>query len=85
MGRGASRRVEEVIDFQSLSHHRVGSSPGGTNNFNVGRSFSQTCGASVVLPVHIIVGYPYVYGLPPPVKAGRRHITLKMSVRLKTQ
>jgi hypothetical protein len=29
--------------------------------------------------------YLCVWGLPPPVKAGSRHLTLKVSVRLKTQ
>jgi hypothetical protein len=29
--------------------------------------------------------YSCVWGLPPPVKAGSRHMTLKVSVRLKTQ
>ena len=54
--------------------------------------FIYFCSISLYIPAVRRWFYPYmriflyscVWGLPPPVKAGRRHMTLKVSVQLKT-
>ena len=57
-----------------FSSHPMGSSPSHVGRSSIG-----------FYPYMWIFQYSYNRGLPPPVKAGSRNTTLKLSVRLKTQ
>ena len=65
---------------RAAAPQHVGSSP---SRDKCGEVFQLTGGVSVLLPIHAGILISVHVGIPPPVNAGSRHMTLNMSVRLK--
>ena len=69
--------------FNHSAPHCMGSSPGLGKNFHVRRTSSWPAVHQWFYSYILIFQYLYVWGLTPPVKAGSRHMTLKVSMWLK--